>query len=200
MSTKYRNSSDVPLDTIITRLRELADAVTGGSKSQEREFTMRIPAECDRDADLVIDEAAGRLSNMQAENEALRAQFKETEEKGRVLMDMCRFWKARTAEQEEEMELFTAAAVMICQQESDEWDSDRLQTYKDYAEVCGQRIAKLTPVNARAWILRQQAEAVEDFVQQMDSEGPWSYREDAMDYAVSLRQQADEAERAGGEK
>src|SRR5690554_434240 len=101
MSTKYRNSSDVPLDTIITRLRELADAVTGGSKSQEREFTMRIPAECDRDADLVIDEAAGRLSNMQAENEALRAQLKETEEKGRVLMDMCRFWKARVSQMHE---------------------------------------------------------------------------------------------------
>src|SRR5690554_881858 len=104
MSTKYRNSSDVPLDTIITRLRELADAVTGGSKSQEREFTMRIPAECDRDADLVIDEAAGRLSNMQAENEALRAQLKETEEKGRVLMDMCRDSKRRVRELEAENE------------------------------------------------------------------------------------------------
>lgn len=39
-----------------------------------------------------------RLTTAQAENEALRAQLKETEEKGRVLMNMCRFWKARAAE------------------------------------------------------------------------------------------------------
>lgn len=75
MSTKYRNSRDVPLDIIITRLNELSDAVAGGRESQNREFTMRIPAECDRDADLVIDEAARRLTTAQAENEALRQQL-----------------------------------------------------------------------------------------------------------------------------
>src|SRR5690554_4533932 len=73
MSTKYRNSRDVPLDIIIARLNDLSDAVTGGRESQEREFTMRIPAECDRDADLVIGEAASRLAKLHAENEALRA-------------------------------------------------------------------------------------------------------------------------------
>lgn len=79
MSTKYRNSRDVPLDTIITRLEELSDAVIGGRESQGREFTMRIPAECDRDADLVIGEAAVRLVALQAENEALRARVAEYE-------------------------------------------------------------------------------------------------------------------------
>lgn len=64
MSTKYRNSRDVPLDIIITRLNELSDAITGGRESQGREFTMRIPAECDRDADLVIGEAAARLAKL----------------------------------------------------------------------------------------------------------------------------------------
>ncbi len=113
--------------------------------------------------------------------------------------------EARVAEHEEEMELFTAAAVMICQQESDEWDSDSLQTYKDYAEVCGQRIAKLTPANARAWLLRKQAEAVEQIVdadpdgRSEDGAALISVNE-IWDYAQSLRQQADEAERAGGEK
>ena len=79
MSTKYRNSRDVPLDAIITRLNELSDAVTGGRESQGREFTMRIPAECDRDADLVIAEAAVRLVALQAENEALRVRVAELE-------------------------------------------------------------------------------------------------------------------------
>lgn len=99
--------------------------------------------------------------------------------------------EARVGELEEEMELFTAVAVMICQQESDEWDSDRLQTYKDYAEACGQRIAKLTPVNARSWLLRKQAEAMERAI---DS----SYGFTQM--AQRLRQQADEIEKAGGEQ
>tara|TARA_R110002012_G_scaffold314664_1_gene527616 strand:- start:128 stop:553 length:426 start_codon:yes stop_codon:yes gene_type:complete len=65
MSTKYQNSADVPLDVIIARLKELSDAVAGGRESQGREFTMRIPAECDRDADLVIGEAARRLEQAQ---------------------------------------------------------------------------------------------------------------------------------------
>ena len=130
--------------------------------------------------------AQERLATTQAENEALRA---------------------RVEELEEEMELFTAMAVMICQQESDEWDSDRLQTYKDYAEVCGQRIAKIAPVNARALLLRKQAEAVEKFGQEIgvfdpeydDQEYVEVPRREVKAYAQRLRQQADEAERAGGE-
>jgi len=73
MSTKYKTSRDVPLNVIIARLNELSDAVAGGRGPQEREFTMRIPAECDRDADLVIGEAASRLAKLHAENETLRA-------------------------------------------------------------------------------------------------------------------------------
>ena len=66
MSTKYQKSRDVPVQVIIQRLRELSDAVTGGRESQDREFTMRIPAECDRDADLVIAEAARRIEQAEA--------------------------------------------------------------------------------------------------------------------------------------
>ncbi|KAE8546117.1 hypothetical protein [Marinobacter nauticus] len=77
MSTKYRSSKDVPLDVIVSRLKELSDAVTGGSKSVAREFDMRVPAECDRDADLVIDEAASRLAKLQAENEVLKEKFNQ---------------------------------------------------------------------------------------------------------------------------
>lgn len=61
MSTKYKNSKDVPTRLLAQRLRELSDAISGGKESTAREFTMRIPAECDRDADLVLSEAAARL-------------------------------------------------------------------------------------------------------------------------------------------
>jgi len=61
MSRQYENSKDVPLSVLINRLNELSDAACGGKDSLSREFTMRIPAECDRDADLILAEAARRL-------------------------------------------------------------------------------------------------------------------------------------------
>ena len=66
MSTKYKHPKEVPLQVIVARLRELATAITKGRDSQEREFTMRVPAECDRDADIVINEAANRIGALQA--------------------------------------------------------------------------------------------------------------------------------------
>ena len=80
MSTKYKNSSDVPIDVIVARLKELSDAITGGRESQSREFTMRIPAECDRDADLVISEAANRIEQLRAANRDLQARVAELED------------------------------------------------------------------------------------------------------------------------
>ena len=79
MTTNYKSSRDVPMETIIGRLNELSDAVTRGHESMNREFIMRIPAECDRDADLVIGDAAIRLDRLQADNEALRARVAELE-------------------------------------------------------------------------------------------------------------------------
>lgn len=65
MSTKYKNSKDVPNEILAKRLEELSDAIIARMSKNpgpfEREFTCRIPAECDRDADLVLSEAASRL-------------------------------------------------------------------------------------------------------------------------------------------
>ena len=61
MSTKYKKSSDVPMEVICDRLKELSDAVTKGPDSIRREFVMRVPAELDFDADLVLAEACRRL-------------------------------------------------------------------------------------------------------------------------------------------
>ncbi len=45
----------------IARLRELAQAVTYGREAINREFTMRVPADEDRDADCVLSWAADAL-------------------------------------------------------------------------------------------------------------------------------------------
>lgn len=62
MSTQYKSSRDVPTEVLAARLNELADVVAQKRGRIDAEFTMRIPAECDRDADLVMSEAARRLS------------------------------------------------------------------------------------------------------------------------------------------
>ena len=73
MSTKYRKASEVPDYVIADRLDELSDAVVARMKGDpdpmEREFTCRIPAELDRDADLVLSEAANRLRQKSQESE-----------------------------------------------------------------------------------------------------------------------------------
>jgi len=61
MSTKYTDPKLVPTSALIERLKELADAVAKGNRD---ELTMRIPAEVDRDADIVLAEAARRLEWM----------------------------------------------------------------------------------------------------------------------------------------
>ncbi|WP_305043860.1 hypothetical protein [Geoalkalibacter sp.] len=64
MSTKYRKSADVPNEVLAARLDELADVVSTGRGRMDSEFTMRVPAELDRDADLVMAESARRLRGM----------------------------------------------------------------------------------------------------------------------------------------
>lgn len=60
MSNKYKSSWDVPTEVLCKRLDQLSQAVTKGEKGQS-EFYMRIPAEVDHDADIVIAEASRRL-------------------------------------------------------------------------------------------------------------------------------------------
>ena len=73
MSTIYKNSKDVPMEVLLERLDELADAARNGRETQDREFTMRIPAECDRDADLVISQAVIIIRELQAKVSELEA-------------------------------------------------------------------------------------------------------------------------------
>ncbi len=59
MSRQYESPSEVPYSVLIARLMELSRCVSDGKA--DGELTMRIPAEADRDADLVLYEAARRL-------------------------------------------------------------------------------------------------------------------------------------------
>lgn len=73
MSTQYQSSRDVPSAVLAKRLDELAEVVSNRRDRIGAEFTIRIPAECDRDADLVMAEAASRLRSMSELVEALKA-------------------------------------------------------------------------------------------------------------------------------
>ena len=64
MSTKYSSTNEVPNEVLCKRLDELSTAITQGKESFSNEFTMRIPAECDRDADLVLSEASKRIKTL----------------------------------------------------------------------------------------------------------------------------------------
>lgn len=59
---------------IVERLRQLAHAA---ADCQWREFSMRVPAEPDRDADLVLARAADEIERMREERDALAAVVSE---------------------------------------------------------------------------------------------------------------------------
>ena len=65
MSTTYKTGDYIPSKVLCQRLMELATAVTKGQPTILREFTMRVPAERDRDADLVLVEAATRIIELE---------------------------------------------------------------------------------------------------------------------------------------
>ncbi|GEM_PF-3381698 len=60
MSTKYKQPSEVPTEILVKRLSELSDCFNDRDKF-DREYTRRIPAELDRDADLVMSNSSERL-------------------------------------------------------------------------------------------------------------------------------------------
>ena len=62
MSTRYKSEDRVPTEVLAKRLIELSTAVVKGDEEMLREFNMRIPAELDRDADLVLSQSARRLA------------------------------------------------------------------------------------------------------------------------------------------
>jgi predicted RNase H-like nuclease (RuvC/YqgF family) len=77
VSTKYEHGEVVPTEVLAGRLRELSQAVINGKEAIDREFTMRIPAELDRDADLVLSSSAERMFALEAQLDERHAQLNE---------------------------------------------------------------------------------------------------------------------------
>ena len=63
-----KDEKEVPNEVLCRRLDQLSDAVTEGRESVLREFLMRIPAELDHDADIVLAEASRRLREFSSHN------------------------------------------------------------------------------------------------------------------------------------
>ncbi|NOR27540.1 MAG: hypothetical protein GQ540_03310 [Lutibacter sp.] len=76
MSIKYKIGKDVPSEVLTSRLDELSSAITKGKVGIEREFYMRVPAEVDHDADLVIAEASRRIAELENELSKYRKKIK----------------------------------------------------------------------------------------------------------------------------
>ena len=81
MSTKYGITDRVPTEVLASRLEELSNILTTqGKDAIAHEFTMRIPAEMDRDADLVLHAAANRLLELEQKVTETSNQPTETNE------------------------------------------------------------------------------------------------------------------------
>jgi len=64
MSQKYKDADAIPNDVLCNRLEELSNTVTQGRDAINMEFRMRVPAELDRDPDLVLTIAAKRIRQL----------------------------------------------------------------------------------------------------------------------------------------
>ena len=74
MSTKYKEFSEVPTVTLGSRLAYLSDVFAHKKGNIDNEITMRVPAELDRDVDLVCLNSANRLLKLQTHVEQLQAE------------------------------------------------------------------------------------------------------------------------------
>lgn len=70
MSNQYKEFKDVPTHIIAERVVELGEKVASGDFS---DFSMRVPGEYDRDADLVMTGAGLRLNELQAQADKAEA-------------------------------------------------------------------------------------------------------------------------------
>jgi len=81
------------------RLRELSDAVTQGCEAVAREFTMRVPAEPDRDADLVLSRAADALDAVHKADQET-GELRQSLNFYRSRCDLLQQWQARMRDPE----------------------------------------------------------------------------------------------------
>lgn len=118
MSTKYKHGDTVPSDALCQRLQELSNFVTKGPDTVAREFTMRVPAEPDRDADLVLSDAAARITELEASNARLK-------EYVRIADRSLRHERADKADLKGEVQQLKSALVGVVWQYACEGEDDK---------------------------------------------------------------------------
>jgi hypothetical protein len=84
MSTNYKKPEDVPSEVLCARVDELVSFVIMG-KGMPSTFSMRTPAEVDRDADIVLSEVAKRLLQIEKERDTLKAELADAK---KLAMDL----------------------------------------------------------------------------------------------------------------
>jgi len=90
------------------------------------------------------------------------------------------------------------SGVCMC---GDEIESHNQASGHSPVDIWDYAAEKALEGTSEAWLLRKQAEAVEEAARLMDAAGnAFDAKFAASDYAQRLRQQADEAEKAGGEQ
>lgn len=76
MSNDYRAVEDVPIDVLARRLETLSGSIV---RRETHELTLRVPAELDRDADIVLSEVALRIHDLRAAFGVLRGMVGEND-------------------------------------------------------------------------------------------------------------------------
>jgi predicted peroxiredoxin len=183
MSTKYKHGDAIPIDVIARRLEELSDAVVARMNCDnakfEREFTCRIPAELDRDADVVLSEASLRLSKQQE-------RIAELEEKGNKHIEICeRHVSTRRYLEKRIAELDDIVSVLTIADETGYVDGEGFVVgFNQITDDAREFLAKHN--------LEQQAKGIEDFIEPYATRGSFGQvvYDSGLKKAFTLRNQA----------
>lgn len=99
-------------DTLTTRLRELSKAIADGNRN---ELTMRVPAEPERDADLVLSTAADELTRLRAAETNSDSEISELSDQIDRLRTDNDTWRERWREQQAEIERLRSFAEAMAE-------------------------------------------------------------------------------------
>lgn len=133
------------MSDIVERLRQIANAIADHNMP---ELTMRIPAEPDRDADLVVMRAANEI-------ELLRAKLEMRETTLALRTEESDLWENKCGELEKEIELLRA--------ERDYWEKNANEMnahWKKIVEELTAKVARLEGENTHTLVPKEPSEAM----------------------------------------
>jgi hypothetical protein len=75
MSSKYKDGDVIPTEVLCERVKELIRLIMSG-EVRHPDFTMRVPAELDRDADLVLHAIVERIEQLEQHLSAVQSNYR----------------------------------------------------------------------------------------------------------------------------